>query len=136
MSRKALYRTNDGVLLAHGFVAFIPEPGEAVEDVPDEFDCKPGLMQRTGPGQWQEYEPPAPTNTERLEQQCPSNGERKVLFEVILELSNQIRDLRTKMNAELVARGQLAAYPNNATIGGAAQITPIQLRTWLESKLP
>lgn len=80
--------------------------------------------------------PPPLTASQIIDAAFPQTGTARVLFEALFSLSNQVRQLRTEMNAELVARSQPAAYPNNATEGGAAQITKSQLKSWLESKLP
>jgi hypothetical protein len=80
--------------------------------------------------------PKVPTASQIIDAAFPQTGTARVLFEALFSLSNQVRELRTQMNAELVARGQAAAYPNNATEGGAAQVTKPQLKAWLESKLP
>ena len=67
MGRKALVREADGLLLSHGFVAFTPQAGEVVRDVPEEFNETPRTRRWTGSG-WADYTPPPLTDAEKNEQ--------------------------------------------------------------------
>lgn len=111
--------------------------GAAIPNEPANRDWRIFQAWVAGGGVTQAADSPAvPTASQLIDAYFPQTGTARVLFEALFSLSNQARELRTQMNAELVARGQPAAYPNNATEGGAAQVTRPQLKGWLESKLP
>lgn len=56
MSKQAVYRIADGVLLRHGFMEFQLGAGEAKEDVLEEFNLEPLRARRLGAGVWEPIE--------------------------------------------------------------------------------